>query len=60
MKALCSDGLKRHLYSDIKMNGEVKIGTIYIGGIWISHFEVVVIKGPKEKFIVYRISQITP
>lgn len=29
MKALCSDGLKRHLYSDIKMNGEVKIGTIY-------------------------------
>lgn len=46
MKAFCSDGLKRHLYSDIKMNGEVKIGTI--GGIWISHFEMVV-KGRRKK-----------
>lgn len=29
MKVLCSDGFKRYLYLDIKMNGEVKIGIIY-------------------------------
>lgn len=59
MKALCSDGLKRHkLYSDIKMNGEVKIGTIYW---WDLDFALRGGgKGPKKKIIVYRISQITP
>lgn len=52
MKALCSDG---HLYSDIKMNGEVKIGTIFW---WDLDFALR--GGGNKRAEVYRISQITP